>query len=306
MRAIQITQFGDPNDVRIRDVATPSPAPGEVLVKIEAAGVNPSDAVNIRGGFPKTTLPRIIGRDFAGTLVQGPDDLTGVNVWGSGGELGFTRDGSHAEYLVVPASDVTPRPKNLTPAQAAAAGLPFVTAFLTLADRGGLQSGEWVLISGAHGAVGGAAVQVATWLGAHVVAFDRPEFDAGKVNDAVATATQGRGVDLALNVVGASIFGQLLQSLAIRGRMVIISKIGGKGVNLDLFDLYRRQLTIIGVDSAQAPADQCARVLDRLRPGFESGALQPPRVDAQIPLDRAAEAYTRAEKVSGEKLVLVP
>ena len=306
MRAIQITLFGDPNDVRTRDVATPSPAPGEVLVKIEAAGVNPSDAVNIRGGFPKTTLPRIIGRDFAGTVVHGPDDLAGVNVWGSGGELGFTRDGSHAEYLVVPATDVTPRPKNLTPPQAAAAGLPFVTAYITLVDRGGLQSGEWVLISGSHGAVGGAAVQVATWLGAHVVAFDRAEFDAGTVNDAVTKATAGHGVDLALNVVGASIFPPLLQSLAIRGRMVIISRIGGKDVNLDLFDLYRRQLTIIGVDSAQAPADQCARVLERLRPGFESGALQPPRVDEQIPLDRAAEAYVGAEKVSGKKFVLVP
>ncbi len=306
MRAIQITQFGDPSDVRVRDVATPTPAPGEVLVKIEAAGVNPSDAVNIRGGFHQTTLPRIIGRDFAGTVVEGPDTLAGAKVWGSGGELGFTRDGSHAEYLAVPAQDVTLRPNNLTPAQTAAAGLPLITAYLTLVDRGGLKSGEWVLISGAHGAVGGAAVQVATWLGAHVVAFDRPEFDAGTVNDAVKTATQGRGVDLALNVVGASIFGQLLQSLAIRGRMVIISKIGGKDVNLDLFDLYRRQLTIIGVDSAQAPADQCARILDHLRPGFESGALQPPRVDEQIPLDRAAEAYMRAEKVGGEKSVLVP
>lgn len=306
MRAIQITQFGDPGDVHARDIATPRPAPGEVLVKIEAAGVNPSDAVNIRGGFPKTTLPRIVGRDFAGTVVEGSDLLTGAKVWGSGGELGFTRDGSHAEYLAVPAQDVSVRPNNLTPPQAAAAGLPLITAYLTLVDRGGLKPGEWVLISGSHGAVGGAAVQIATWLGAHVVAFDRPEFDAGTVNDAVATATQGRGADLALNVVGASIFWQLLQSLAIRGRMVIISRIGGKDVNLDLFDLYRRQLTIVGVDSAQAPADQCARILDQLRPGFESGALQPPRVDAEIPLDRAAEAYVRAEKVSGEKLVIVP
>ena len=305
MRALQITQFGDPADVGVRDVPAPRPGAGEVLVKIEAAGVNPSDAVNIRGGFPKTTLPRILGRDFAGTIVEGPDALAGTKVWGSGGELGFTRDGSHAEFLVVPAQDVTVRPANLTPPQAAAAGLPLVTAYITLVERGGLKPGEWVLISGASGAVGGAAVQIATWIGAHVVAFDRAEFDEGKVNDAVATATQGHGVDLALNVVGATIFPQLLQSLAIRGRMVIISRIGGKDVNLDLFDLYRRQLTIVGVDSAQAPADQCARVLEQLRPGFESGALQPPRVDAEIPLDRAAEAYVGAEKVSGKKFVLV-
>ncbi|MGB6986526.1 MAG: zinc-binding alcohol dehydrogenase family protein [Candidatus Aquilonibacter sp.] len=306
MRAIQITQFGDPGDVRVRDVATPRPASGEVLVKIEAAGVNPSDAVNIRGGFPKTTLPRIVGRDFAGTVVEGPDALVGAEVWGSGGELGFTRDGSDAEFLAVPGQDVSVRPSNLTAAQAAAAGLPFVTAYLTLIDRGGLKAGDWALISGASGSVGGAAAQVATWIGAHVVAVDRPEFDAGKVNDLVTSATQGRGADVALNVVGAAIFDQLLQSLAIRGRMIIISRIGGKDVNVDLFNLYRRQLSIVGVDSAQAPADQCARVLDTLRPGFESGALKPPRVDEEIPLDRAAEAYARAEKLSGEKSVLVP
>jgi len=88
--------------------------------------------------------------------------------------------------------------------------------------------------------------------------------------------------------------------------MIIISRIGGKDVNVDLFNLYRRQLSIVGVDSAQAPADQCARILDTLRPGFESGALKPPRVDEQIPLDSAAEAYVRAEKFSGQKSVLIP
>ena len=306
MKAIQITHFGDPGEIRPSDVPVPRPAAGEILVKIEAAGVNPSDAVNIRGDFPKTTLPRIIGRDFAGTVVEGPDSLKGTKVWGSGGELGFTRDGSHAEYIAVPANDVTLRPSNLSAAQAAAAGLPFVTAYLTLVERGGLKAGEAALISGSGGAVGGAAVQIATWVGAHVIAVDRPDFDAGRVADLVASATKGLGANIALNVVGAAIFPTLLQALAIRGRMIVISRIGGKDVTLDLFNLYRRQLSIIGVDSAQAPADQCARVLETLRPGFESGALQPPRVDEQFPLERASEAYTRAEKVSGQKLVLVP
>jgi NADPH:quinone reductase len=306
MKAIQITQFGDPAEIGATDVPTPRPGPGEVLVRIEAAGVNPSDAANIRGGFPKTTLPRIVGRDFAGTVVEGPHALAGTKVWGSGGELGFTRDGSHAEYIAVPAADIAARPANLTPGQAAAAGLPFITAYLALIDRGGLKARDSVLVSGSGGAVGGAAAQIATWIGAKVVAVDRHEFDAGTVNDLVTKATQGRGVDVALNVVGAAIFPVLLRALAIRGRMIIISRIGGKDVNLDLFDLYRRQLSILGVDSAQAPADQCARVLDILRPGFESGALKPPRVDEQIPLDRASEAYVRAEKFTGEKSVLIP
>src|SRR5215216_2016156 len=102
MQAILIERFGDPSELRPTEVAKPDAGDGAVLVEIHAAAVNRSDALNARGSFPFTTLPRIPGRDFAGIVVEGPRELVGTEVWGTGGgELGFIRDGSHARYLAV-------------------------------------------------------------------------------------------------------------------------------------------------------------------------------------------------------------
>src|SRR5918993_649811 len=107
MQAVLIERFGDPSELRRKDVFRPDPGEGEVLVEVHAAAVNRSDVLNARGSFASTTLPRIPGRDFAGIVVEGPQELVGTEVWGTGGgELGFVRDGSHARYLAVPASAV--------------------------------------------------------------------------------------------------------------------------------------------------------------------------------------------------------
>lgn len=102
MKALQFTATGDLSTLRFVDVATPVPAAGEVLVQIKAAGLNPSDAKNVLGRFPYTTLPRIPGRDFAGVVVEGPQEWVGQAVWGTGRDLGFFADGSHAQYLTCP------------------------------------------------------------------------------------------------------------------------------------------------------------------------------------------------------------
>src|SRR3712207_4501953 len=97
MQAILIERFGDPSELRPTEVPRPQPQEGEVLVEVHAAAVNRSDVLNARGSFPFTTLPRIPGRDFAGVVVGGLDDLVGREVWGTGGgDLGFLRDGCHA------------------------------------------------------------------------------------------------------------------------------------------------------------------------------------------------------------------
>jgi len=103
MRALKFHQTGSLDDLRIEDVPLPTPDEGEVLVQVKAAAINPSDIKNVQGKMHETTVPRIPGRDFAGIVANGPDDLLGQSVFGSGGNLGFGRDGSHAEYLVVPA-----------------------------------------------------------------------------------------------------------------------------------------------------------------------------------------------------------
>ena len=127
MRAVQIEQFGDPSTLQIYGVPQPYPQPGEVLVQIRAASINPSDVHNVQGTL-HTVLPRIPGRDFAGVVVEGDPALVGMEVWGTGGDLGLTRNGTHAEYIVLPKEAVQPKPKPLTMEQAASIGVTYLTA----------------------------------------------------------------------------------------------------------------------------------------------------------------------------------
>src|SRR5579863_6334545 len=142
MKALYIRQHGAIGDLKVSDVPVPIPKPGEVLVKVEAAGINPSDLLSVQGRFPHAVLPRIVGRDFAGTVVEGPAESKGKKVWGSGGDLGIDRDGTHGEYLVIPHQAAALRPANVSAEQAAAIGVPFVTAYSALITLGGLQKGR--------------------------------------------------------------------------------------------------------------------------------------------------------------------
>ena len=130
MQALQFSATGSLDTLQLYVLAKPVPAAGEVLVEVRATGVNPSDIKNVLGLFPYTTTPRIPGRDFAGVVVAGPEQLLGQAVWGGSGQgCGFYRDGCHAQYVAVPGNAVTPLPKALTFAQAATCGVPFITAW---------------------------------------------------------------------------------------------------------------------------------------------------------------------------------
>jgi NADPH2:quinone reductase len=226
MKALYIEKHGNVPDLKVSDIPVPAIKPGEVLVKVEASGINPSDVVSVQGRFTNAILPRIVGRDFAGKVVEGPADVVGAEVWGSGGDLGTSRNGTHAEYLVIPLQAVARRPKNLSAEEAAVVGVPFVTAYSALFRLGHLREGEWVIIAGAAGAVGQAAVQLARCKGARVVALVKDasestvsksgsvqaiaQSDQGNLEAVVREATNDKGADLALNGVGAAIFGPLL------------------------------------------------------------------------------------------------
>src|SRR5258708_34986227 len=128
MRALKFYQCGSLDGLHVEEVSVPIPAAGEVLVEVKAAAINPSDVKNVQGKMHETTVPRIPGRDFAGMIVKGPDELLGRSVFGSGGNLGFGRDGSHAEHVAVPVTVVIPLPKNLSFEQAAGIGVAYITA----------------------------------------------------------------------------------------------------------------------------------------------------------------------------------
>jgi NADPH:quinone reductase len=317
LKAIQITKFGEPDDVvKLVDIESAPLGLGEVRVKVEAAGINPSDIGNIRGLFPDTRLPRVVGRDFAGEIVEGPAQLIGQQVWGSGGDIGFTRDGAHAEFIVVPAAAATRRPANLSAEQAAAVGVPFSTAYVSL-ENARLVPGEWVLVSGAAGAVGSAALELVKALGGRAIALVRdktqiPMLDMSKV-EAVATsepdniaevvkiATGGKCVNIALNGVGASVFEPMMASLAERGRMAVYSvTFGGREVKVDLFPFYRKRLELIGINSIPLDSVRAAAILTQLVPLFESGKLSPLRVAERYPLQEAVKAYHRVRSAQGK------
>src|SRR5271163_1658821 len=113
MKALRFAKFGPPSVLGIEELAIPEPGAGEAVVQVKAAAINPSDIGNVAGRFKSTTLPRTPGRDFAGTVVAG-NRHKGEEVWGSAPELGIRRDGSHAEYVVVPTETLSVRPNSLS------------------------------------------------------------------------------------------------------------------------------------------------------------------------------------------------
>jgi len=310
MRALRFHSFGSPDVLAIEEIPTPEPAPGEVLVQVKAAAINPSDVGNVMGRFKATTLPRVPGRDFAGVVVS-----TGQTVWGSVPEFGITRDGSHAEYVLVPEQALSVAPSNLTMEQAAAVGVPFTTAWGALVRSAELQAGETVVIIGAGGAVGQAATQIANWKGARVLGVTRgagPVAGAaavidsleGDLHDHVFDLTEGKGAHVVFDTVGGSMFQAALRCLRRGGRQVAISSAGEPQVCFNLVDFYHNLSKLIGFDSFGFTFQDVAAILDELRAGFEANVLRPPQLTT-VPLSNAIDAYrTVASGHAAKKLVL--
>jgi NADPH:quinone reductase-like Zn-dependent oxidoreductase len=294
----------------------------EVVVEVRAAAVNPSDAKAALGAMPHAVWPRTPGRDWAGTVIAGPEALLGQAVFGSGGDLGIRRDGTHRRYLRLPADAVVPKPPSLTPEEAGAVGVPFVTAWEGLRRAGLPQPGETVLVCGANGKVGQATIQIAAMRGARVIGVERTpgayaghacapvlviDSSSSDVASVVRAETGGRGADIVYNTVGSPYFEAANKSLALRGRQIFISTID-RAVPFDIFAFYRAQLTYVGIDTLALDCVASAAILRELAPGFASGALKPFPVTgaATYRLDRAADAYRAVLSGTRDRIVLQP
>jgi hypothetical protein len=174
MKVIEFKEFGGPSQLKLSERPLPQADANTAVVRIEAASVNPSDVKNVAGRMSQTTLPRVPGRDYSGVVVDGPKEWINREVWGTGGDVGFTRDGSHGEYIQVPIASLVRKPETLSHEQAACVGVTFVTAWCAL-NYAKLSKGETIAVFGANGGVGGAAVQIAKSLGAHVIGIHRGE-----------------------------------------------------------------------------------------------------------------------------------
>ncbi|WP_160107553.1 quinone oxidoreductase family protein [Pseudomonas izuensis] len=318
MKALQFDKTGDLAALRYVEVATPVPGADEVLVEIKAAGLNPSDVKNVLGRFPYTTLPRIPGRDFAGIVVEGPQALIGQPVWGTGRELGFFADGSHAQFVKLPAKGVALKPSHLSFAQAASLGVPYTTAWDAL-ERSLVTAETRLLVIGG-GAVGSAALALAKVRGAQVLAaarrpeqvkdlqaqgyrtlqLDKPE-DLGAQVNAVFTG----GADVIFDTTGFWLPASVA-ALATFGRIAIIAAPVDGMVQLPALALYRKGGSVVGINSLLYGVQACAAMLDQFGQFFDQDLLPLPQGLFESPLAEGLARYAEVNQGSGDKVILLP
>jgi NADPH2:quinone reductase len=301
---------------------TLSRAANEVLIEVKAAAVNPSDVKAATGLMPYAVFPRTPGRDYAGIVIDGPADWIGREVFGSSGDLGIRRDGTHATHLAVEADAVVEKPNNLSWDEAAGIGVPFVTAMEGFRRAGMPGKDETVLVMGVNGKVGQAAVQIASWNGARVIGVvRRNEPYEGHANSKVevidASATDvatrvrelagGKGAAIVFNTVGDPYFQAANKSLALRGRQILIATVE-RTVQFNILEFYRGQHTYIGVDTLGLSSIASGAVLRELAPGFVSEHLKPfPIKPAAIyPLEDAKAAFLAVAGSSRDRVILRP
>jgi NADPH2:quinone reductase len=303
MQAIVVNQFGGPDVLSLQTVPDPSPAPGQVLMRVRACGVNPVDTYIRSGTYArKPTLPYIPGTDIGGEVVAVGEGVARVK---KGDRVyAFAVNGGSAELAVADEWQVRPLPDRVTFQQGAAIGVPYATAWRALFIRAGAKAGETVLVHGASGGVGVAAVQLArahgmTVLGtagsdeglrlvreqgAHHVLNHR---DADYLQQ-VASFTGGRGVDVVLEMLANVNLDKDLDVIAMHGRIVVI---GNRGrIEIDPRKSMGKDATILGMTLFNATREEFHQIHAGIVAGLESGTLRP-AIAKEMPLANAANAH---------------
>ncbi|MEY2490344.1 MAG: NADPH:quinone reductase [Verrucomicrobiota bacterium] len=303
MKAIRVEQFGGPEVMKLVEAPKPRPEAGQVLVRMHAAGVNPVETYIRAGTYPrKPALPFTPGNDGAGVVEQvGPEVALrpGDRVYTAG-----SISGTYAEFALCNATQVHPLPANASFVQGAAVGTPYATAYRGLFQRGQAMPGETVLVHGASGGVGTAAVQLARARGLRVLGTAGTERGRELVREQgahevfdhraldclaqIMEATSGRGVDVVLEMLANVNLGKDLTILAARGRVVVI---GSRGrVEFDPRDTMSRDADIRGVALANTPVAEMASIHAALVAGLENETLRPV-IRQELPLAEAPQAH---------------
>ncbi|MGA2299921.1 MAG: NADPH:quinone reductase [Candidatus Acidiferrum sp.] len=320
MKAIQVYQFGGPEVLAVHEVPTPKPGPGEVLVRVRAAGVNPYDTYMRNGAYPvKPALPYTPGSDAAGTIEAVGEGVAKVKP-GDRVYTATTLTGAYAEYALARENQVYPLPEKISFSQGAGLWVPYGTAYTALRHHADARAGETLLIHGASGGVGIAAVQWARTLGLTVIGtagssrglelvkkegahhvFDHSK--AGYPED-ILKATGGRGIDLILEMLANVNLGTDLKLLAFRGRVIVI---GNRGeITINPRELMARRAAVRGFTLWAATEAECAEIHAAIAAGLENGTLRP-IVGKELPLKDAPQAHidVLAPGAFG-KIVLIP
>lgn len=320
MKAIRVHEFGTPEVMKIEEVQDSKPGPGQVVVKVHAVGVNPVDTY-VRSGLYalKPELPYTPGMDGAGVIEFIGEGVSRVKV-GDRVYIAGTISGSYAEKTLCKESQVHPLPERLSFEQGASIGAPYGAAYRGLFQRAKAIPGEVVLVHGASGGVGIAAVQLARASGMHVIGTSGTEkgrrlvieqgahhvFDhhAPDHMEEILRLTNHRGVDVILEMLANVNLGRDLKVLAQNGRVVII---GSRGtVEIDPRDAMRRDAQILGMVLMNASEREAFSIHAALEAGLENGTLHP-IIGLQLPLSDAPRAHHEViESSAYGKIVLIP
>jgi NADPH2:quinone reductase len=320
VKAIRVHEFGGPEVLRLGEVPTPEPGPGQVLVRMHAIGVNPVETYIRAGTYARLpALPYTPGNDGAGVVEQVAPDVhafkPGDRVYTAG-----SISGTYAEFALCNAEQVHPLPTKVSFAQGAAVGTPYATAYRGLFQRAHAKPGDTVLVHGASGGVGTAAVQLARARGLRVLgtagsneglkltrdqgAHEAFDHRASERFEQIMKATGGRGVDVILEMLANMNLGKDLTLLAKGGRVVVIGSRGN--VEINPRDTMQREADVRGMILPNTPPAELASIHAALVAGLENGSLRPV-IGKEFPMAEAARAHRAVmEPGSFGKIVLVP
>jgi NADPH2:quinone reductase len=291
----------------------PTPGPGEVLIKVQAAGVNRPDILQRKGLYPVPPgASDIPGLEVAGEIIDG--DLRDSRFKKGDLVCALVQGGGYAEYCTAPIEQCLPVPAGLSPLEAASLPETYFTVWSNVFDRGRLGPGESLLVQGGASGIGVAAIQIASALGHRVFttagndakcracedlgAEKAINYRVADFKDAIQTLTDGRGVDVILDMVGGDYIGREINCLADDGRIVLIAIQGGAKAELDLGQVLRRRLTVTGSTLRPRPvgfkAAIAASLVEKVWPLLETGKIKPVIYEI-FPLEQAADAHTLLE-----------
>jgi putative PIG3 family NAD(P)H quinone oxidoreductase len=329
MRAVVLTEFGEPEVLRVTDVPVPSPAADEVLVRVHATALNRADLLQRRGLYPNPfpTAHDIPGMEFAGEVVAAPATAATAAAPAAArasrfkpGDhvMGIVSGGGYAEYVVIPAAQAMRTPHGMSLADAAAIPEVFITAWDALVLQGGLKPGGTALVHAGASGVGTAAIQICRAMGARIIVtcsgarggVDKVQacrdLGASLVVDyttqdfvkEVADFTQGRGVEVVLDVIGGDYTVRNVACLALRGRIIQVGTMAGPSKDFNVASLMGKRASIIGTVLRPRPKEEKIAVsqafAEALLPDFDAGVLKP-IIDKRFTLDQIVEAHRHME-----------
>ncbi|GAA4328364.1 NAD(P)H-quinone oxidoreductase [Mucilaginibacter gynuensis] len=314
MKAVVITQSGGPDVLQIEERPTPIPNPGEVLIKVAAAGLNRLDIFQRKGNYP---APQGVPQDILGLEVAGIIEALGDGVtrWQVGDRVcALLGGGGYAEYAAVAEGNCLPIPANLTFEEAASLPETYFTVWSNVFDRCGFKAGESVLVHGGSSGIGVATIQMVTAMGGevYVTAGDDAKcafceklgasrainYKTESFKEVIHIATNGRGVDIILDSIGDDYTANNIASLADDGRLVHINTIHGKDVQIDLALIMHKRLTITGSKLRTRHTGFKTAIAQQLEqhiwPHLSSGKIRPV-IYKTFPVNRAADAHRLME-----------